>query len=85
MPHTIYGDRVGAAFARFAERAGRGSRVSDTLRDSCGTWSVIRTGLLLRPTWRFDTSTMRRTGRAGTGTLNAFRLDQERTEVPIPS
>jgi exopolysaccharide biosynthesis predicted pyruvyltransferase EpsI len=82
LPHTIYGDRVGAAFARFGPnvRVVCRERYSyDFLRD------VVRhpDRLLLSAdlAFHFDYAPYRA---AGTGTLNAFRLDQERTEVPIP-
>ncbi len=82
LPHTIYGDRVGAAFAELQANV----RVVCRERYS---YDFLRgvlphsDRLLLSDdmAFHFDYGPYRT---AGTGTLNAFRLDHERTEVPVP-
>src|SRR6185436_6074586 len=82
LPHTICGDRTGAAFAEIAGnvRVVCRERYSyDFLRDI-----VPQADQLLLSddmAFHFDYDPYRA---AGAGTLNAFRLDHERTDVPPP-
>jgi exopolysaccharide biosynthesis predicted pyruvyltransferase EpsI len=82
LPHTICGDRTGAAFAGLEGnvRVVCRERYSyDFLRDI-----VPQADQLLLSddmAFHFDYDPYRV---AGAGTLNAFRLDHERTDVPLP-
>jgi exopolysaccharide biosynthesis predicted pyruvyltransferase EpsI len=82
LPHTIYGDRIAAGFAEL------GPNVRAVCRER-HSYDFLR-GILRQPgqlllsddmAFHFDYDPYRA---AGAGTLNAFRLDGERTDVAIP-